>query len=98
MDFFSLSSDKNFNILISFNFIVLLVFLVLILIVLIGIKIFKYFRKTYEINEAEIGIGIGKIKIKPNYEDTQIAYKLWVEMSTRKIGLPIDFENCLSPL
>ena len=49
--------------------------------------------KWLEINEAEIGIGNQKIKIKPNYEDIQIAYKLWVELSTRKIGLPIDFEH-----
>ncbi len=49
--------------------------------------------KTYEINEAELGIGTEKVKIKPNYEDIQIAYKLWVELSTRKIGLPIDLKN-----
>lgn len=55
-------------------------------------SLFKKF-KTYEINEAELGIGTEKIKIKPNYEDIQIAYKLWVELSTRKIGLPIDLEN-----
>ncbi len=49
--------------------------------------------KDYEINEAELGIGSAKVKIKPNYEDLQIAYKLWVELATRKIGLPIDPEH-----
>ena len=49
--------------------------------------------KSYEINEAIIGIGNHKIKIKPNYDDMQIAYKLWIELSTRKIRLPIDFKN-----
>lgn len=49
--------------------------------------------KFYEIDEAIIGIGHHKIKIKPNYDDMQIVYKLWIELSTRKIGLPIDFRN-----
>ena len=55
-------------------------------------SIFKKF-KTYEIDEAEIGIGGEKVKIKPNYQDMQIAYRLWVELSTRKIGLAIDLDN-----
>ncbi|MHA1428594.1 MAG: hypothetical protein ACTSQI_21630 [Candidatus Helarchaeota archaeon] len=53
----------------------------------------KRIRSTFEINEAEIGIGSQRIKIKPNYDDIQIAYKLWVEMSTRKIGIEIDLKN-----
>ena len=59
-------------------------------------KFFKFFSrkyKVYEINEAVIGIGVQHIKIKPNYEDMQIAYKLWVELSARKIGLEIDLDN-----
>ena len=36
---------------------------------------------------------IGKISIKPNYEVRQIAHKAWVELKTRKAGLPIDKEN-----
>lgn len=49
--------------------------------------------RSFEINEAAIGIGSSKVGIKPNYEDMQIAYKLWVELSTRKIGLSIDLDN-----
>jgi len=59
-------------------------------------KILKFFSrkyKVYEIDEAVIGIGTQHIKIKPNYQDMQIAYKLWVELSTRKIGLKIDLDN-----
>jgi hypothetical protein len=47
----------------------------------------------WEIDEAEIGIGDQKIKLKPNYTDRQIGYAIWVELSTRKIGLEIDFDN-----
>lgn len=37
--------------------------------------------------------GIGTVTIKPNYEVRQIAHKAWVELKTRKAGLPIDKDN-----
>jgi len=49
--------------------------------------------QDYQIDEAVIGIGDRSITLKSNLEDYQIAYKLWVELSTRKIGLEIDFEQ-----
>jgi hypothetical protein len=51
------------------------------------------FHKNIEIDSAEIGIQGQKIKIKPNYTNVDIAYKIWVELNTRKIGLEIDFEK-----
>ena len=48
---------------------------------------------TFEIDKAEVGLGSGKISFKPNSEDQQIAYAIWVELSTRKIGLPIDLDH-----
>jgi hypothetical protein len=49
--------------------------------------------RTYEIDEAEFGLGNQKVKIRPNDIDRQIAYKIWVELSTRKVGLEIDLDN-----
>ncbi len=49
--------------------------------------------KNFEIDQAEIGTGTGKIRLKPNMTDRQVAYAIWVELSTRKIGLPIDFDH-----
>tara|TARA_R110001599_G_scaffold181261_1_gene374026 strand:+ start:4703 stop:5350 length:648 start_codon:yes stop_codon:yes gene_type:complete len=46
-----------------------------------------------EFDGLDIGIGKQKIKLKPNHVDKQIAYKVWVELSTRKIGIPIDLEK-----
>lgn len=51
------------------------------------------YLKTFEIDQAEIGIGSQKVKLTPNEVDRQIAYKIWVELSTRKIGLPIDLDH-----
>lgn len=49
--------------------------------------------KSFEIAEAELGIGVGKITLKPNETDRQVAYQIWVELSTRKVGLPIDLQH-----
>lgn len=51
------------------------------------------FAKSFEMDEAEIGIGSGKLKFKPNLTDRQVAYAIWVELSTRKIGLEINLKD-----
>lgn len=70
----------------------------IIILPLIGFVIYlvlerKTLWKTFEIDGTELGIGNQKITLKPSYEDIQIAYKLWVELNTRKIGIPIDFKH-----
>jgi hypothetical protein len=49
--------------------------------------------RTLELDAAEMGVGNGKITLKPNLADRQVAYAIWVELSTRKIGLPIDVDH-----
>lgn len=48
---------------------------------------------SFEIDAAEVGVGTGKVSFRPNLRDQEIAYKIWVELSTRKIGLPIDLQH-----
>jgi hypothetical protein len=95
MDIIKFSFDKGFNLELSVNKYVI-AFLVIGLVCLLSYKILlkrsKLFEE-FEIDEAELGIGNQKIIIKPNYNDLQIAYKLWIELSTRKLGLPIDINN-----
>lgn len=49
--------------------------------------------RSFEIDQAEIGVGNSKFRFKPNATDRQVAYAIWVELSTRKIGLPIDLDH-----
>lgn len=49
--------------------------------------------KSFEIDQAEIGVGNSKFRFRPNLADRQVAYAIWVELSTRKIGLPIDLDH-----
>lgn len=94
MDFISLSLNNEYNIIILINKLVIVIGLLIIGIWIFKPNIFsKLLGEIHEIDETMIGIGKQRVVIKPNYVDMQIAYKLWVELSTRKIGLPIDFQH-----
>jgi hypothetical protein len=74
---------------------------VLITVVLLVVFLFLIVRylilrrsASFEVIEAEVKLGnIGSIKIRPSYEEVQIAHRAWVELSTRKAGLPFDEHN-----
>jgi hypothetical protein len=85
--------DDKWNLQFLFSKDLLIITLVVIALYAIFRLLFRPSLSYYEINEAEIGVGSQKIKIKPNQSDMQIAFKLYVELSTRKIGLPIDFDH-----
>jgi hypothetical protein len=53
----------------------------------------RFWVKEFEVDQAEVGINGGKLRFKPNITDKQVAYAIWVELSTRKIGLPIDLKH-----
>ncbi len=69
------------------------VLLVLLLLFIWQAMRYRNLFQKFEIDQAEVGIGTNKLKLSINETDRQIAYKIWVELSTRKIGLPIDLEN-----
>ena len=91
MDLFRLVVDKDLNVnCVLGPWIVGIVLAIVFIFLLLRRNLSS---KDYEIDEVELGIGDAKVKIKPNHEDIQIAYKLYVELNTRKIGLPIDLEH-----
>ena len=53
---------------------------------------FKRLR-SFEIDQASLGLGSSTLVLRPNETDRQIAYQIWVELSTRKIGIPIDLDH-----
>lgn len=87
----SLALSPDHTISLVFNIWLLLALLVVPVIFLLWRnRAYFWNADTFEIDKAEIGIGTGKISLKPNSADRQIAYAIWVELSTRKIGLQID--------
>ena len=49
--------------------------------------------RTLELTGTSFGVFGQKTKWRVNNDDRQIAYKIWVELSTRKIGIKVDPEN-----
>lgn len=94
MDLFKLFFDDKYNLVLSIHWVF---YSTLIIAALFWIyKAFRnklMFHENIEIDSAEIGIQGQKIKIKPNYINVNVAYKIWVELNTRKVGLEIDFEK-----
>ena len=47
--------------------------------------------KHYDVVKSTLKIAnLGEIEIVPNHEVIRIAYQAWVELTTRKVGLPFD--------
>ena len=90
MDVINIMFDYS-NVTININ--TLFILFIIIVIFLKNYSQFIKYNKHIEIEEASLGIGNNIIKFKPNYKDKEIAYKLWIELSTRKIGIPINLEN-----
>lgn len=95
MDIIDIEFESWHNILIKINWPIIILTLVLIILVAWLMKKSVSFlsRKSIDINEVELGIGNSKLKLKINNKDREIAYRIWVEMTTRKISIPFDKNN-----
>jgi len=66
-------------------------FLIILLFIVFIIWILRRLRTKLDIVTLEIPLGgIGKVTLKPNYQDIQIAHKIWTELITRKAAIKID--------
>ena len=72
------------------HWIVVLVFFTVLLLASLHRKYFNGNTTYLELSEAEFGTDGIKGTYKTNTQDQQIGYMFWVELSTRKIGIPID--------
>jgi len=96
MDIINIELENWYSLSIMLNYIaIILLFVILFGVSIIVKKILPLLHKnSMYIDEVELGIGTNsKVKFKFSREDREIAYKLWVEMSTRKIILPFEKEN-----
>lgn len=94
MDIIKLYLDEKSNLILSLHWSIYLLLFVSALFWIYNLFDKRFlFLKNIEFDSAEIGIQGQKICIKPNYTNIDIAYKIWVELNTRKIGLQIDFEH-----
>lgn len=95
MDIIDVKFESFSTIVFEINWLVLISLFVLVAIISKVIKyIISYSRKqSINIDEIELGIGNSHITMKYDAKDKEIAYKLWIELNTRKIGLQYDEED-----
>lgn len=79
----------SFNLCITINYVALAI-------ALICIYLYWYKKrsvKSIDVDKIELGLQGPKVTLKLNKKNQEIAYKLWVELSTRKISLEYDEDN-----
>lgn len=98
MDIFNISFDGCTKIIVSVNWIAIVILIVLVIVAAHVLKKVGLLigRRSISVDQANIGIGNSSVTLKFNKKDQEIAYKLWVELSTRKIGLPFDENDVIS--
>lgn len=97
MDIINASFDDNFNFVIRINWIFAVV---IISIIILCILLYRLYykkklknKKKVNINSFKIGSKECSMIIMVDYSDIELAYKIWVEISTRKVGLRFDSQN-----
>ncbi len=89
MDIFNFYFENWYTIILKFNWISVTVIIAgVFCIAFLWSIVLKYInRKSINVDQVTLGIGSNRVTLKYNKKDQEIAYKLWVELSTRKIGL-----------
>lgn len=92
MDIINLRFEGCSNLVISINICAAICLLLLVFLFIIFIKHFlkKNRWKSFKFEEATIGIGNSSVTIKYDRKIKEIAYKIWIELTTRKIGIKYD--------
>lgn len=94
MNIIDFEIEKWNTILLRLNWVAIIIAALLILGISIVIKYVNFNVNKQSITVDEINLGIGNNRVKLSYckKDQEIAYKIWVELSTRKIGIPFEKE------
>ncbi len=92
-DLFRLTLNDDWSVSLTISLFMVLTAIGIFLLILIPNVLRGRFGPRFEIDSAELGLGSHRLSLRPNRRDQEIAYKIWVELSTRKIGLPIDLKN-----
>jgi hypothetical protein len=93
-DLFSVVLSDDWSINVNLSPIPLLILAAIFVVIFLLAKAYrKHELNDWQLDGAEMGLGDLKLSFKPNNTDRQIAYSIWVELSTRKIGLPIYVED-----
>lgn len=92
MDILNIKFENWHKIILSVDLLVIAIFILLVILVswLVRGIYKKFIFKTIRIEEATIGIGNSSVTIKYDGRIKEIAYKIWIEIITRKIGIKFE--------
>lgn len=92
MNIFDIKFENWYTLNASMNWLAVIILLLIVIMLSYIIKHFNHFssKKSIMIDEINLGIGNNNVKLLYNKKDKEIAYKLWVELSTRKIGMAFE--------
>lgn len=95
MEIISVEILNKTKLVITLHIWAVIVLIILCIAISLGIKCFlsNTRLKSICIDEAKIGIGNSYITVKYDKRIQNIAYRIWVELNTRKIGIMFDEEN-----
>ena len=95
MNIFECKIEDGIRLVISVNWVALFIVIAAVIIVPYIVKTInkRFFMKSIIIEEANIGIGSSSVTIKYDGRVKSIAYKIWIELVTRKIGMSFEEDN-----
>ena len=95
MELITISFEDWSNLYIHLNLLAIIFVLgiAILLSLILRFSIRMFYHRSIFLDEVTLGIGSTSVKLTYDRTDQAIAYKLWVEMSTRKIGIPFHMED-----
>lgn len=96
-DLINVGFDHWYELVIRFNWmaVILVIVIVCVSTFLLKMVLKRLTGKTVRIDGISIGIGDCKCTLKCGNEVQEIAYRLWVELTTRKIAIPIEEDDVI---
>ena len=97
LEFVSVGTDNWYEIVVRLNWIALIIAIVIGCLIVWGIKkvVRKAAGKTIHIEGMTFGISNFTCDLKCGHEVQEIAYKLWVELTTREIAIPLKEDDVI---
>lgn len=92
MEIIGIEFENWYTVILSLNWFAVVIS-VIVIFALIWLFKNHFIKKHIIVDEINLGIGDNSIKLSYDKKDQEIAYKIWVELSTRKIGLMFDKEH-----
>lgn len=95
MNIIDLKFDNFYTLTLSLNVFALITAVILYM---VGVWIVRQIggnlnNKSVVIDEVKLGIGNSEVRMHYDQRDREIAYKIWIELTTRKLGMMFDEEN-----